>query len=79
MHTRPLKIVALLAAVAFALSLGMTGADAAKKKKKKRHYHRAPYSQQQEGLRPYYPPGNAGHNQCMHDQFRYPALDIRCR
>lgn len=71
MHKRPLKIVALLAAVAFAVSIGTTGADAAKKKKKKR-YNYDSYSQG------YYPRTNAGHNQCMRDQFRFPALDIRC-
>jgi hypothetical protein len=60
---------AVIAAVA--LSLGTVSADA--KKKKKRHYYR---SYQSEG---YYPRTNAGHNQCMYDQTRYPALDIRCR
>ena len=66
--------VALAVTAAVALSLGTASADA--KKKKKRHYQRY---HQSEGLYPYYPRGNAGHNQCMYDQTRYPALDIRCR
>lgn len=66
--------VASIVIAAVALSLGTVSADA--KKKKKRHYHR---TYQSEGLYPYYPRGNAGHNQCMYDQTRYPALDIRCR
>ena len=65
--------VALAVIAAVALSLGTVSADA--KKKKKRHYYRGYYTQ---GLYPYYPRGNAGHNQCMQDQARYPALDIRC-
>lgn len=66
--------VILVTAAAVALSLGTVSADA--KKKKKRHYHR---TYQSEGLYPYYPRSNAGHNQCMYDQTRYPALDIRCQ
>jgi hypothetical protein len=67
-------MIAVAAAAAVALSLGTVSADA--KKKQKRHHHRPHYSQ---GLHPdYYPNSNAGYNQCRHDQFRYPALDIRC-
>ncbi len=69
MHKRSFKIVALLAAAGIMLSLGSVSADA--KKKKKRYY-------QQNSYRGNYPNTNAGHNQCMQDQFRYPTLDIRC-
>ena len=71
MRKRSFKAVALIAATGFALSLASVSVDAAKKKKK-RHYRSDSYSQG------YYPRTNAGHNQCMHDQFRYPLLDIRC-
>jgi hypothetical protein len=64
------KTIALIVATSFALSLASVGADA--KKKKKRHYRHDSYSQG------YYPRTNAGHNQCMYDQTRYPTLDIRC-
>ncbi len=70
MYSHSLKAVALIAAAGIALSLGTASADA--KKKKKRYYPRDYYSQG------YYPRTTAGHNQCMHDQTRYPALDIRC-
>jgi hypothetical protein len=69
-----MKTIVLAAVAAVALSLGTVSADA--KKKKKQHHHRPYYSQ---GFHPnYYPNTNAGYNQCQHDQFRYPALDIRC-
>ncbi len=71
MNKYPFKAVALIVATSFGLSLASVSADAAKKKKK-RHYRHDSYSQG------YYPRTNAGHNQCMHDQFRYPTLDIRC-
>ena len=64
------KTIALLAAAGIALSLASVSADAAKKKK--RHYRQDSYSQSN------YPRTNAGHNQCMYDQTRYPTLDIRC-
>lgn len=75
MHTRPVKIVALIAAVGMALTLFSAGAEAAKKKKK-HHHHRSSYSHSYRSFGHRSTP--AEYNACRYNQFRYPELDIRC-